>query len=823
MSDLRNHLRSTLSRKVERYGIVVWEDPDRQYAGVVEDVVPTGVILHRWNGSWYRLRREIEGLVSGSEPPRLVVYQPVASPSREEDPLAEVREAGTVFRLRLGTLVREALGGRLTEARVDELGRAKTVEEVEAALGGGAGAVRLPALLGATDELQLCLRLLADQVELPDTECWEEARAVLRHAVGGEPAGEGEALRRAIFRHLVLVELREALGGLPPELEGGAAETSPKQRRRATELLEMWRADPRRLDSYREYARRAETDLDLATALPWDDRLARLDTVPVLEDLAFRRTLELIASGDLDGAWQLATARRRASVWVRAAVPEADTWAPLWDAVLALVELRRAVQSTPVPTGDASALLEWYGREGWRVDGAHRRMESCVLELATSRELGGALSEARRAYEGWLERLLERFTAAVETAGLREVRLRQSQVHARQLGASREKTAYVLVDALRYELGLELADVLRRDHPEVDVVPTIASAPTITAVGMASLLPRAELGVRLELGDRDELEVVVGGTRVRTVPDRLALLRAAHGEVMDFTLSDVLEADERELSEKVAAAKLVVLRSQEIDEAFETGEVTAWTYVKTIRDLLARALARLRTAGVERFVLASDHGFLILSRELGSSRVIDDPGGRGVVYRRCFVGKGGATQPGTMRVRLADLGMESDLDLVVPRGLAIFRTGGARRFFHGGLSPQELLVPTIVVRTGPATGVTLPVHVEVPGERVTTGVFSAKLVSKPNLFSEVVHTRVVARCGGKEVARLVAGQGFNEATGAVDLGANAVQIVTFRVVERLRKGDRVTVEVYDSRTDRLLGKSNPAGVTVDLSVADEFD
>lgn len=826
MSHLRDHLRSTLAKKVQAHGLVVWEDPDREYAGVVQDLVPEGAALHRWDGSWYRLRRDVEGLVGGPEPPRLVVYQPVPSPPKGEDPLAEVREAGTVFRLRLRTLLKEAMGGSLTEARIDELARAKTVQEVEAALGGTVKTgVRLPAVLGTADPLQLSVRLLADEVDLPDPEHWEEARAVLRHGLGGEPAGEAQTLRDAVFRHLVLVELQEALGRLPSELEGRAGQTSAEQRRRASELLRTWRADLRRLDTYSEYARRAEADLDLKTALAWDDRLAELDTVPLLERLAFRRVLELIASGDLEGAERLATARRRASVWVVGAVREAGSWRPLWDAVVALVELRRTVASTPVPRGTAAEMLNCYGQEGWRVDRAHRRMESSVLELSTTRELAGAVAGARRAYEAWLEELLERFTAALEKGGLGEVGLRQSEIHARQLATSPQRTAYVLVDALRYELGLELADVLRRDHPEVDVVPAIASAPTITPVGMASLLPGAELGVRIELDDRDDLEVVVDGTRVRGLPDRLALLRAAHGDVADLTLSDVLEADERELSEKIRAAKLILLRSQEIDEAFETGEVAAWTYVKTIRDLLARAVARLRAAGVERFVLASDHGFLILSKEVGSSRIIDRPGGRGALHRRCFVGKGCETQPSTVRVRLADLGMEGDLDLVVPRGLAIFATGGARRFFHGGLSPQELLVPAIVVRTAPTAGVA-SVRVEVPSGRITTGVFSAGLFLDPNLFSESVSARVVARSGGKEVARPVAGQGFDEARGAVELRADRSpgdpQIITFQVVERLRKGERVTVEVYDSKTDRLLGKSKRVEVAVDLRVGDEL-
>lgn len=831
MSPLRDYLRAVLAKKIGFHGLVVWEDPEGEYPGVVEDVVPQKATLLRWEGSWYRLRRELEPLVSGPEPPPLVVYQPIRTPPQEDDPLAEVRDAGTVFRMRLRTLLKDALGGTLTEARIAELAQARTLEEAEAALGGGTGAgVRLPAVLGTTDTLQLCLRILADDVDalLSEPELWEEARGVLRHGLGGQPTGEGDVLRDSTFRHLILVELEEALGRLPPELEARRGTASAEQRRRATELLRAWRSDLRRLSTYRDRALRAQADLDLGGSLSWDDRLSGLDSVPLIEELAFRRVLGLLSSGDLEAASELADARRSGSMWVQGAVPEAARWAPLWEALAGVVDLRLALGASPVPSGAASSLLDWYVREGWRVDRAHRRMEAALLEVPATGDLAPAVAEARGAYEEWLEVLLERFTGALEQGGLEPGLARQSEVHKAQVAPAKERTAYVLVDALRYELGLELAEALRPDHAEVEVTAAVASPPTITPVGMASLMPGAELGIRLELTDRDSLEVVVEGNRVRGVAERLALLRAAHGEVADLTLSDVLESDERALAGRIGEARLVLLRSQEIDEAFESGEMAAWGYVKTLRDLLARALARLRSAGIERFVLAADHGFLILSREVGSSRVIDRPGGRGALHRRCWVGKGGQTSESALRVPLEELGVEGGLDLVVPRGLAIFAAGGARRFFHGGLSPQELVVPVIAVRTAAAAAATSTVRAEVVGGRITTGVFSAGLALDPNLFAGEAVARITARDrAGREVARVVAGQGYDEATGTIrlraDLPSGGQQVVTLQVLEPLAKGDRVALEVYDSRTDRLLGKSKPAEVATDVRVGDELD
>src|SRR6267142_650513 len=67
-----------------------------------------------------------------------------------------------------------------------------------------------------------------------------------------------------------------------------------------------------------------------------------------------------------------------------------------------------------------------------------------------------------------------------------------------------------------------------------------------------------------------------------------------------------------------------------------------------------------------------------------------------------WVGRGASTTPSTLRVPLASTGVPSDLDIIVPRGLAVFRAGGSKQFFHGGLSPQELLIAVIVVDTQPA-------------------------------------------------------------------------------------------------------------------------
>jgi hypothetical protein len=51
-----------------------------------------------------------------------------------------------------------------------------------------------------------------------------------------------------------------------------------------------------------------------------------------------------------------------------------------------------------------------------------------------------------------------------------------------------------------------------------------------------------------------------------------------------------------------------------------------------------------------------------------------------------------------VRVSGAELGYQTDLDFIFPRGLAVFKSGGDLAFHHGGCSLQEMVVPVITLR-----------------------------------------------------------------------------------------------------------------------------
>jgi hypothetical protein len=830
-SALRDQLTADLARTIRQAGVVVWQDDYCEYSSVVRSVCPQDLHLAEFGGSWYALRREVEDLLAAEEPPQLIVYASAVPPA--EDPLEEIRAAGKQFKIRLATLVRNALVGQLAGPRIEQIAReARTFEEAEAALGGtDLSGVRLISLLGAGDATQMAVAILRGQKDdaISSGGAWAEAAGMLSEAFGGVIIGEADGLRGALARQVVLADIAQAAGSLPDGLFGAWVPPVSDQERRIRDLLQVWRYVPNMTASYRDLASAVDRDLDLAATLRWSDGLATCVAVPSIEELCLSEALRMLAAEDASGALLLAEERLiDGNPWREERCGSAEgRWGDKWRVIRAIAAIHKAVEDHPVASGTTSALFNWYVNEGWLVDRAHRKLEVARGALSSYGELEQPVTDARRVYESWLDRLLNATTSAIVADGLNHVvQVAQGTIHDQYVKGIDGLTAYIWVDALRYELGFELAEAIRRDITDrVTITAATAAAPTITRIGMANLLPAAAAKLTVGL-DAGKLQVTIGDQAISTVEDRVELLRAAHGSVANLDLGSVSQQGEKELARAVKGADLLLVRSQEIDAAGESGLLNAaWPQFDATKQDLANAVAKLGQVGVRRVVITADHGFLALSQAVSDARTIDAPiGGDGELHRRCWVGKGGTTSASTARVPLASLGVRSDLDMIIPKGLAVFKAGGGKQFFHGGLSPQELLIPVIVVDLKPAQEPQkLDLRVTIAGGKITTGVFAATVEFHGDLFTNAVTFRVVAR-GGTEsepIARVVSGDGYDPESGSVTIAAARPTVLTFQVTANLGRESQVEVQVLDARTGRKLAES-VAAVAAPIVVEEEL-
>src|SRR5690606_15423301 len=124
------------------------------------------------------------------------------------------------------------------------------------------------------------------------------------------------------------------------------------------------------------------------------------------------------------------------------------------------------------------------------------------------------------------------------------------------------RVAYVLVDAMRYEMGVELARQLE-GATDLTIRPAIAAMPTITPVGMAALLPGASASFSV-VEHKGKLAASISGTTMSVLSERLKFLKAKVADVVDIPLGTLLSISPSKLKKSIGDASLVVVRSQEI-------------------------------------------------------------------------------------------------------------------------------------------------------------------------------------------------------------------------------------------------------------------
>jgi len=328
-------------------------------------------------------------------------------------------------------------------------------------------------------------------------------------------------------------------------------------------------------------------------------------------------------------------------------------------------------------------------------------------------------------------------------------------------------------------MARELCRLLKDDF-KLEIQAAIGMIPTITEIGMAALLPGANESAKVVAVGGGKLALEISGKVIKDRKDRVAFLKENAGvSVFDAKLDDLLPRPAKKVKDGIQNSQLILITSQEIDELGEADNMAqARLQIDGVLSHLRRGVRVLADNGIKTIVLVADHGHLFAD-EIGEEMKIESPGGKVEdLHRRVWVGIGGNWEPSYLRASLGSLGVDSEFDIATPWTFACFKSkGGGRAYFHGGLSPQELIVPVVVMHVAvksvvPTTGIQWTLT---PGTaKLTTRFFSVQIAaseSESGLFGfQPPKVRIELRANKKCVSLPVsASYGFEDATGEVKL------------------------------------------------------
>jgi len=841
---LHDDVARILAEKVRLRGVVVWYDPRREFLAFIRElrggddqsaqVLLAGglAVLHEYRDSMFELRALVEPEMRRESPQRLVVYLPGCRQDDETSVLMEAQKAGDVWEPRLKAIARNVLRRKLTEGDVDQLLAPESVTYdflAKAAADPAAAPSALKAIFSEASGGDAILAAwlvdgtrdaeIADKGGAGELSRLVESRLGLSLADGASVA----KARAAVLRYVLGGEFRSDLRApAPATLDAVPAPKTKEAEAAVREMAGRLRTTYPAL--YPEIANQVELELDLANAHVPGSALGSIDTFKFEERVVLEHAADLIAAGAYDDALKH-VADRAGSFWLAKDLVRMSQW----EACRRMAELGRVAAAVPGELSSAGgSSAEWVKRyteaDGWlELDRLQRRMETWIGKL-DDEPPERAVGVVRRAYDSACQAMADGFTKVLANGGWSVPGvLHQTQVFGQVVAQQPKPVAYFLVDALRYEMGAELLGRLPAGA-EVRIRPAIAALPSITPVGMAALQPDAE-GSFAVVAENGKF-----GSRIEDafLPDLAARRKFAASRVpaiADMTLGDVLTWSKTKLASSVAGAEVVVVRSQEIDNAGEGGfAYQARQVMDSVLDDLSRAVRRLTEAGIQHYVLSADHGYLFAHGDRDESMRVDDPGGARIDYhRRCWIGRGGATPAGCIRVTATELGYASDLEFVFPRGVGVFRTGGDLGYHHGGPSLQEMVIPVLTVRTQQAAATTEPADkltvTNLPYE-INNRVFSITVVSgKPSLglFSGGRSIQPVVLSDGTQVGKagIVDGAELDAGSGIVTLQPGKPATIGFLL---LGDGiDAVRIVIRDPETDIPLYTS-PSEINVRLGV-----
>ena len=808
MSSIKSFIQNeVLQPRLKQAGVLVVYDPAGRYRDLCLELASDKYSVIDASESSIESREQ--ALVTlqtlgdpGTSLEGMLIYVPtkaaVTETEQQRDPFAMYVVCGGVFPESDGddyeNLCLKAKSDHATEIRQIFRDNPNPDFAVIDAIGAGGGWPTLQASLKVESARDILFALLApsepQSEALKANDAWiSEAKDLFRRCLGLKLLTRGKtwaAIADELWRFVLYSEF---VFDLPEQLPTGLADVpraEPVARYLVEDVCERLRNDRRTQGTYIERAEHIEQELNLPTTCHQITDLGLRDTFPFEERSFFHQAVAALKLDDIDKVREVLSRHVR-SVWLGKGESQAQ-WTLLQAAVSLVEACQDADRQLPDYSRSQQVLIDFYLRSLRDVDRLQREFEQAAGDhIDAQGSLQEVKTQAQSAYRSLVEKVQSLFVKHLESSGWPPAGLLANadvfdKIVAPKLQESGRRVAYLLVDALRYELGIALEKQLL-DDGQVELQVAFAQLPTVTLVGMASLLPGAGSNLRL-LKKNNEMVPHLGDVPLPSVTQRMAVFQERFGH----RFAEVPLGDFNQPKFKLAdSVELLVIRSNLIDSHLESSPETTLAVIADSLKRIRVAINKLRDLGFADVVIATDHGFFLNAHAEAGDVGSKPPGNWVNLHERSLLGDG-MSDGSNFVLPAAHVGIRGDYSQIAgPRGMVAYRA--SQLYFHGGASLQEAVVPVIIVRLGTTEGKEKP-HCDVTiaykrgAKRITTRLPVVEVTARGDLFSKGAEVEILLEAHDKKgnvVGEAKPGGPVNPATGTITLRMGEMQQVALKM------------------------------------------
>ncbi len=390
---------------------------------------------------------------------------------------------------------------------------------------------------------------------------------------------------------------------------------------------------------------------------------------------------------------------RRTSHWFNILNNEYDAIYYAMEILRLESELDKSIKGTT-----AYEVIDFYTKIYYQFDFFYRKFYLAYDHISDKERFSDLVEIIENMYTNWyLEDLSTKWSLIIENELTNDIRInglvKQQDFFAQYIATHlrKEERVFVIIsDAFRYEAAKEFSDILNRDkRGAVELTYMQGVVPSYTKLGMAALLPHRKIEIN------EKADVIVDNVNSSGTENRQKILQEYSNNALAIQYNDIKDIKRPEYKEVFDGKKLVYIYHNVIDAVGDkaTTERDVFDAVeRTFNDLSELIKNLVNHVSATNIYITSDHGFIYRRSSLNeynkmmktNTQTIDEG-------RRFILSNGKVDEQGILSLSLSYLlGKDTDLNVIVPKGVMRFKSQGAGdNYVHGGASLQEIVIPVI--------------------------------------------------------------------------------------------------------------------------------